>query len=131
MTKYVFDRIMSGEEIRDMIQKELGLGFRVQVKINRIEIVQDASKACLFLFHEVDGRTECTNPSGYMPFGVLRIAVILVTLTLFFIVNVLTNNTSFIIFGLEALVIILLMRSPSQGLVKRVREILEKEARKA
>jgi hypothetical protein len=130
MTKYVFDRIMSGEEIRDLMQKELGPEFHVKAIKNRIEIVQNASKACVFLFHEIDGKTECTNPGGYLPFGILRITMILGALASFFVINVLSNTTSYIVFGLEGIVIVLLMRSSSQSLVKRVRGILENEARK-
>ena len=69
MVKFAFEKVMTGEELREMIQKELGSEYRVQVKRNRIEIVQDTTKACLFVFKENNGRTECSSPSGYMPLG--------------------------------------------------------------
>jgi hypothetical protein len=57
MVKFVFEKVMTGEDIKDIFQKELGSEYHVQMKGNRIEIVQDTTKACLFVFKENNGRT--------------------------------------------------------------------------
>jgi len=66
MARFVFDKIVTGDEIKGIIQKDLGSAFRVEVKKNRIEVVQDASKGCAILLREKDGRTS-VEPHGYMP----------------------------------------------------------------
>ncbi|MDP2966548.1 MAG: hypothetical protein Q8N39_11040 [Pelolinea sp.] len=129
MAKFVFDKIVTGEEIKGIIQKDLGPAYRVEVKKNRLEIVQDASKGCYIFFQDKDGSTVCRGPSGYMPFGVLRVAIVLGALALLTLVFYRSEN--YLVLGIGALLLSLLLRAPSRELVKRVAGILEKVASKA
>ena len=124
MVKYVFEKVMTGEVIKDIFQKELGSGFRIQVKKNRIDIVQDTTKACIFLFKEEDGKTECSSPSGYMPLGLPRVVIIFVSIAVFSVTFYQSKN--YLVLGVGALILSLLMRLPSQSLVEKVTEILRK-----
>ena len=126
MVKFVFEKIVTGEEIKDIFQKELGQSFRIQIKKNRIEIVQDTTKACIFIFKEKDGRTECSSPSGYMPLGLPRVAIIFASIVILSVAFYQNNN--YLILGIGALILSLLMRLPSQSLVEKVTEILRKMA---
>jgi len=126
MVKFVFEKIVTGEEIKDIFQKELGQSFRIQIKKNRIEIVQDTTKASIFIFKEKDGRTECSSPSGYMPLGLPRVAIIFASIVILSVAFYQNNN--YLILGIGALILSLLMRLPSQSLVEKVTEILRKMA---
>jgi hypothetical protein len=126
MKKYLFDKAMTGEELMAIFQKELGAEYRVQVKRNRIEIVQDTTKACLFVFKEKEGRTECSSPSGYMPLGLPRVAIIFAAIALLTLAFYQNNNYLILVVG--ALILSLLMRLPSQPLVDKVTGILGKVA---
>jgi len=117
---------MTGEELRDIFQKELGSEYRVQAKRNRIEIVQDSTKACVFAFKENNGRTECSSPSGYMPLGWPRTAIIFAAIGLLTLAFFQNNNYLILVIG--ALILSLLMRLPSQSLVDKVTEILRRMA---
>lgn len=126
MVKFAFEKVMTGEELKDIIQKELGSEYRIQVKRNRIEIVQNTTKACLFVFKEKDGRTECSSPSGYMPLGLPRLVIIFASIAFLAVAFYQSNNYLVIVVG--ALILSLLMRLPSQILVEKVTEILRKLA---
>jgi hypothetical protein len=126
MKKYLFDKAMTGEKLMAIFQKELGAEYRVQVKRNRIEIVQDTTKACLFVFKEKEGRTECSSPSGYMPLGLPRVAIIFAAIALLTLAFYQNNNYLILVVG--ALILSLLMRLPSQPLVDKVTGILGKVA---
>ena len=126
MVRFAFEKMMTGEELRNIFQKELGSEYRVQVKRNRIEIVQDTTKACLFVFKENNGRTECSSPSGYMPLGIPRVVIIFASIALLALVFYQNNNYLIMVIG--ALILSLLMRLPSQPLVDKVTEILQKVA---
>ena len=126
MVKFAFERVMTGEELRDIFQKELGSEYRVQVKGHRIEIVQDTTKACLFVFKENNGRTECSSPSGYMPLGLPRVVIIFAAIAL--LALAFNQNNNYLILVIGALIISLLMRLPSQSLVDKVTEIFRKVA---
>ena len=126
MVKFAFDKVMTGEELRDIFQKELGSECRVRVKGHRIEIVQDTTKACLFVFKENNGRTECSSPSGYMPLGVPRVVIIFAAIGL--LALAFNQNNNYLILVIGALIISLLMRLPSQSLVDKVTEIFRKVA---
>jgi len=129
MVRFAFEKILSGEELRDIFKKELGSEFRVQVKRNRIEIVQDSTKACLIVFRENNGRTECSSPSGFMPPGVPRIAILFAAIGLLTLAYF--QNSNFLILLIGALILSLLMRLPSQSLVDKVTEILRRVASEA
>jgi len=122
MVRFVFEKILTGEELRDLFQKELGSEYRVQVKMNRIEIMQDTTKACLFVFKKNNGRTECSSPSGYMPLGVPRVAIIFAAVGLLTLAFYQNNNYLILVIG--ALILSLLMRLPSQSLVDKVTGIM-------
>lgn len=127
MARYVFDKVMTGEEIQDLFQKDLGSEYRIQVKRNRIEIVQDTTKACILVFKEKDGRTECGSPSGYMPLGIPRTAIIFGSFAFLAVIFYQSNN--YLTLAIGALILSLLMRLPSQSLVDKISEILRKVAR--
>jgi hypothetical protein len=126
VAKFVFNKIMTGEEISDILQKELDPSYRMNLKKNRIEIVQDTTKACIFLFKEKDGRTECTSPSGYMPLGLPRAVIIFGSIAILAVLFYQNNN--YLILGIGALILSLLMRLPSQSLVEKVSGVLRKVA---
>ncbi|MCX6559475.1 MAG: hypothetical protein NTZ26_03070 [Candidatus Aminicenantes bacterium] len=128
MGKYAFDKIMTGEEIKDIIQKELGPAFRMKVKPKRIEIIQDATKGCAVQVRERDGRTICRGPYGYMPSDGLRAAIIIGGFAAMFILGL---SLGYFVVGIGVLpmaVLLLLMNAPSRPLVKRVAGILGKVA---
>ena len=52
MVNFEFDRIVMGEEFKSMMVKELGAEFRVEIKKNRIGIVQNAAKGCAIILWE-------------------------------------------------------------------------------
>ncbi|MCJ7519516.1 MAG: hypothetical protein MUO42_07595 [Anaerolineaceae bacterium] len=132
MAVFKFKRIVSGEEIKGIIQKELGSTFGVEVRKNRIEVMQDACRGCLFLFQEKDGQTISSRPVGYMPSGGLRAAIVFGATALFLLTYFLGKNTFVRITGAIPMIFAsLLMRLPSRGLVKRVAGILEKATGKA
>jgi len=126
MVRFAFEKVMTGEELRDIFQKELGSEYRVQAKRNRIEIVQDTTKACLIVFRENNGRTECSSPSGFMPVGMPRTAIIFAAIGLMTLA--LYQNNNYLILVIGALILSLLMRLPSQSLVDKVTEILRRVA---
>jgi hypothetical protein len=128
MAKFAFDKIVTGEEIGDIIQKDLGPAFRVEVKTNRIEIVQDASKGCAIYLREKEGRTICRGPQGYMPSTGLRVAIPIGAFVLLFVIG---QSVGYLVVGIGVLpmiILYLLMKAPSQELVKRVAGILGKVA---
>ena len=133
MASYIFDKVMTGEEIKSIIQKDLGSAFRVEVKKNRIEIVQDASKGCLFQFQEKDGSTVCVGPYGSMLSFRLRAAIVFGVCALSLLAFFLSRGS--LVVGIGAIPMIfaplLLIEAPSQILVKKVAGILEKVASKA
>ena len=132
MAVFKFERIVTGEEIKEVIQKELGSTFSVEIRKNRIEVVQDASRGCLFLFQEKDGQTISSRPVGYMPSGGLRAAIVFGVTALFLLTYFLGKDTLVRIIGAIPMIFAsLLMRLPSRGLVKRVAGILEKATSKA
>ena len=123
MGKIVFDRILTREEITDILKKNLGSAFQVEIKKNSIQVVQDASKGCLVLYQEKDGKT-AVELSGYMPSGGLRAAIIIGFLVLLFIIG---WQLGFLIIGIGVipfLLMFLLMKLPSRSLVSRIEEIL-------
>jgi len=126
MVRFAFEKVLTGEELKDIFQKELGSDYRVEVKRNRLEIVQDMTKACLLVFRENNGRTECSSPSGYMPPGVPRTAILFAAIGLFTLAFYQNNN--FLILLIGALILSLLMRLPSQSLVDKVTGILRRAA---
>jgi TPR repeat protein len=126
MAHLEFDRIVTGEELKGMVQKAFGSGFRLTLKKKRIEIVQDAAKGCVIQVREARGKTICKGPYGYMPSGGLRIAIILGAFVLLFLIG---QAMGYLVIGIGALpmiVLVLIMKAPSQDLVKRVRGIVEK-----
>jgi hypothetical protein len=126
MVRYAFGKVVTGEELRDIFQKELGSEYRVQVKRNRIEIVQDGTKACIIAFKEENGRTECSSPSGYMPLGLPRTFIVFAGIGLLALAFYQNNNYLILVIG--ALILSLLMRLPSQSLVDKATEILHRVA---
>lgn len=125
MAKFEFDRVVAGEELKGMVQEALGSGFRFALKKNRIQIVQDAAKGCVIQVREERGKTICKGPYGYMPSGGLRIAIILGAFVLLFIIG---QAIGYLVFGIGAIpmiILVLIMKAPSQDLVRRVRGVLE------
>ena len=127
MARFVFNKIVTADEIKGLIQEGLGSGFRVEVKKNRIEVIQDASKGCTVLSREEAGRTS-VELHGYMPSGGLRGAILLGTVVLLFSIG--HSIAGYLAFGIGALPTIMLVL-PSQELVRRVVEIFGKVATKA
>ena len=124
MAKLVFKRIISLEEIKNILQKNLGSAFQVEVKNNHINVVQDASKGCLVLRREKEGSTT-VELSGYMPSGGLRAAIILGIIVLLFIFG---WQLGYLVIGIGAIPLILallLMKIPSRSLVGRIEEIFK------
>ncbi len=128
MVRFIFDKPLTGEEIRDIIQKELGSTFRVSIKKNRVEIIQDTTKACIFTFKRKESGTECSGPSGFMPLGLPRTATIIGSTALLTVVFYQSKN--YLILGMGALILALLMRLPAQSLVEKVTGILKSVARR-
>lgn len=125
MGKIVFDRIVTQEEIMNILKKNLGSPFQIEIKKNTVQVVQDASKGCLVICQEKNKRTN-VELTGYMPSGGLRAAIIIGLLVLLFIIG---WQIGYLIIGigvLPFLLMFLLMKVPSQSLVKRIEEILMK-----
>lgn len=64
MEKFQFNKVVKGEEIKDMVEKELGLKFRYELKKmskgwSGIKIVQDRLRGCWVSYKEKEGRTIC------------------------------------------------------------------------
>jgi hypothetical protein len=130
MGKFVFPKIVTTEELRGMFEKELGSAYRVTVKKNMVEIVQDAAKGCAIQTKDKDGKTICSGPYSFMPSPKLALAVVLSFFVLLFVIGL---SMGYLVVGIGVLpmiVLFLLMKVPSQKLVKRVAGILEKLARK-
>jgi hypothetical protein len=125
MAKFVFDRIVTGEEIKGLIQEDLGTAFRVEVKKGRLEIEQDGSRGCTVQLRDKDGRTSAV-PAGYMPSPGLRAVMVLpVPLVMAFVL--LQPFAPLVAGGAAALAVFIalsLMRAPSRQLVTRVSGIL-------
>jgi hypothetical protein len=131
MAKYEFDKIVTREEIKDLIQKELGPDFRMTVKPKRIEIVQSATKGCAVQVREKGGKTICRGPYGYMPSAGLRAAILIGAFAVMFLIGL---SLGYFVVGIGFLpmaILFLLMNAPSRPLVKRVAGILEKTASKS
>jgi len=133
MAKFEFDRIVTGEEIKVMIEKDLGSGFRVEVKKNRIEIAQDGLRGCFIQWREKEGRTICVGPSAYQPSVGLRNAVMIGPMVL---TEIIALSMGYLVVGILPAIVIsmvafLIALSLSRELVKRVAGILERIARKA
>ena len=128
MTEFAFDKMVTGDEIKGILQKDLGSAFRVEVKKNRIEVIQDALRGCVIKLRERDGKTICRGPGGYIPPGAFRVVIIIGALVLFFLFVVSMNFLLFLIIVLMPFISIPLMNS--QKHVKRVAGILEKVASK-
>jgi hypothetical protein len=123
MGKIVLNRIVTREEIMDILKKNLGPAFQIEIKKNSIQIVQDASKGCLVLNQEKDNKTT-VELSGFMPSGGLRAAIIIGLLVLLFIIG---WQIGYLIIGVGVipfLLMFLLMKVPSRPLVIRIDEIL-------
>lgn len=122
MAKFIFNRIVSREEIKNILQKHLDSVFQVELKNNNINVVQDASKGRLVLSREKDGVTTI-ELSGYMPSGGLRAAIILGVMALLFIIGL---QIGYIVIGIGVIPVLLalfLMKAPSRFLVRRIEEI--------
>jgi hypothetical protein len=133
MAKFEFDRLVTGEEIKGMIEKDLGSGFRVEVKKNRIEIAQDGLRGCFIQWREKEGRTICVGPSAYQPSVGLRTAVMIGPIVLLEIIAV---SMGYLVVGILPAIVIgwiafLIAGSLSRELVRSVAGILERIARKA
>lgn len=64
MEKFQFNKVVKGEEIKDMLEKELGSKFNYELKkMNKgwsgIKIVQDHLRGCWVSYQEKEGRTIC------------------------------------------------------------------------
>jgi hypothetical protein len=128
MAKFVFDKILTGDEIKGILQKGLSSDFRVEAKKNRIQVVQDALRGCVIKLRENDGKTTCRGPHGYVPSIWLRLAMCLGCLVLMFLM-VQAQGNSFIWngvmpFAIPFTILILLIKVPSRELVGRVEGIL-------
>lgn len=144
MAKYEFDRVVTGEELKGMVEKALGSGFWFAVKKNRIEIVQDAARGCIIQVREKDGRTICKGPYVYTPsVGIRIVALGLVFLWCVVILTIIRKYVSKYVGEdvIGALLIIIsavlsafltarIMVAPSQKLARRVGEVLEELAKK-
>ena len=126
MAKYVFQRVVNAETVKGLLEKELGTTCRLEVKKNRIEIVQDAVKGCALLVKEKDGKTICTGPYGYMPSGGLRAAIVIGALAPLFVIGLSVGYLVVGIGAIPAVILVLLMKVPSRDLVRRVAGIMER-----
>jgi len=127
MAKFEFDKIVTVEEMKNMIEKDLGSEFHVKVNNNRIEIKQDATKGCAIQLQEKDGKTIC-KPYGYMPSGGIRLAITFPLIAGSVLVGFASGYV--IIGGLGPVLAILIMKAPSLELVERVSKFFEKLARR-
>jgi hypothetical protein len=128
MAKIEFEKIMTFGEIKALLHKDLNSKISVEVKKNRIEVVQDSSKGCLILLGEKDGRTS-VGLTGYMPSGGLRAALTFIPFGIwFFLLFFIAQSTSYLVIVLLGaalpIILITLMRAPSKDLVSRVELIL-------
>jgi hypothetical protein len=130
MAKFVFHNMMTGEEIKDTLQKDLGPAFRVELKKKRMEIVQDALRACAVQCRQVEGRTVCQGPYGYIPSAGVRSAIILGALAMLFVIGQIMGYLVIGIGVIPMIILMLIMKAPSQELVGRVTAILQNAARK-
>jgi hypothetical protein len=131
MAKFEFDRIVTIEEIKSMVEKALGSGFQIALKKNRIEIVENATKGCVIQVGEKQGRTFCKGPFGYMPSGGLRAALIFGALVILFLIGLAVGYLVVGIGAIPMIILILIMKAPSQELVRRVTGVLETLTKKA
>jgi hypothetical protein len=125
MAKIVFERIMSLGEMKDILQTNLGSDFLVEIKNNYIQVVQDSSKGCLVFLREKDGRTS-VGLSGSMPSFGLQLAIMLGMIVLIFVIGMSKGISEIGGGALGIAVWFLLIKLPSQKLVKRIGGILEK-----
>ena len=133
MAKFEFDRIVTGEEIKGIIEKDLGSAFRVQLNKKRVEIVQDGLRGCLISFEEKNGRTICKGPFRYIPSVGLRVAT---QFGPFVLVEIIALSMGYLFVGIFpacvlGTVVFVIVYSLSGELVKRVTGMLEKVAAKA
>lgn len=132
MAEFAFDKMVTGDEIKGILQKDLGSAFRVEVKKNRIDVIQDGLRGCVIKLRERDGKTICRGPGAYIPSGALRAVIISVIIigefAILFLFAVSMNYLFLLIAALAPYILMLLMNT--QKHVKRVAGILEKVASK-
>lgn len=128
MAKVEFEKVMTAVEVKDLLQKHLGSKYSIKITKKRIEVAQDSSKGCLILLTEKDGRTSA-GLAGYMPSGGLRAAITIPPFVIwFFLIFSLSQTTNFFVIvmigAMLPLILITIMKAPSQELVRRVEQIL-------
>jgi len=125
VAKFVFDKIVTGDEIKGIIQKDLGSDFRVEVKENRIQVVQDALRVVQFSCENKDGKTVCQGPYGDVSIG-LRLAIFLGAAVLLSLIGASMGYLVIVPGALPMIILALLRKAPSRALVARVAGILGK-----
>jgi len=128
MANIVFEKTMKMGDIQALLRKDLDSKISVEIKKNRIVVVQDSSKGCIILLGEKDGRTSA-GLSGYMPSGGLRAAITIPPFVIwFFLIFSLSQTTNFFVIvmigAVLPLILITIMKAPSQELVRKVEQIL-------
>lgn len=126
MAKYMFEKVLTAEAIKQMIEKDLGSTYQLKVIRNRIQIVQDAARGCALLVKEKDGKTICQGPHSFMPSVGLRIAIVLPFVVGFVVLGVMTGRT--ILAGLGPVLAFALGKAllRSGDLVGRVSGLMER-----
>jgi hypothetical protein len=124
--RFVFDKIVTPEKLREMLENEMGSDYRITVKKGRIEIVQDASSGCVIQTKDKNGKTVCSGPYGFMPSGGLRAALIIGVFALFFIIGL---RMGYLVIGIgliPLIILMLLMKAPSRELVSNVSDVMKR-----
>ena len=135
MATFAFDRIVSLEEFAEILQKELGVGFDIEVtersRTSDVKVVQSMWMCCVLRVREKDGRTVCQGPFGFCPSSTgARMAIIFGLLAVFIVIGL---SMGYIAFPMApaALIGLLIAKAPSRGLVRRVARILGEATSKA
>jgi hypothetical protein len=134
MATFAFDRIVSLPEFAEILQKDLGDGFDIEVverrKISDVKVVQSKWICCVIRVREKGGRTICLGPFGFCPSSAgARIGIILGLLALFIVIGLSTDEIAFPILP-ASIIGLVIAKVPPRGLVRRVAGILGEAASK-
>jgi len=124
MAKFVFNKVVTRETIKDSIEKALGPGFSVTLDKNGIKIIKSASQGCFVRTKMKYGETVCSGPYSFMSSGLLRIAILFGVVGVMFVIGLMFG---YLVFGpgmVGVLIYFFIMKIICQEVVDRVAEIL-------
>lgn len=129
--KIYFGKIITPDELKQKLDKELKNKYKIVVKKNRLKIIQDNLKACTIALKEKNGKTICSGPYSIIPSPGIRIGIYLGFFVWFFIVIFIFFNRillpgGFLFALLSYLFLVSISNSLSKQLLIEISDIVKK-----